>query len=65
MPPVTELVRDDNFELGLLRLVEQRVEDDDAPGTADPRDVGVVLARPPARVGDEHLAHGHAGAVGE
>ena len=65
VPPVPELVRDDDLELGLVRLGEQRVVHDDAPRAADPGDVGVVLARPPARVRDEHLAHGHAGAVGE
>ena len=60
--PVPELVRDDDLDLRPFRVGDQRVVEDDAPGAAEPGDVGVVLARATARVGDEDLAHRNAGA---
>ena len=62
---VAELVRDDRQHLGRRRRLDERVVEDDAPRRAEPGDVRVQLRRPPARVGDEHLADGHARVRGE
>ena len=58
---MTELVRDDQLDLSLARRREQRVEEDDAPRRADAGHVCVHPGRAPARVGDEHVAHGRPG----
>ena len=55
---MAELVRDHGQDLGLARLLDERVEEHDPPRRAETGDVRVQLRRPPAGVGDEHLAHG-------
>src|SRR5204862_4646778 len=60
-----ELVRDDQPKLGRGGASEERVEEDDAPRASETRDVGVLLPRPAARVGDEDVAHGDPGPIGE
>ena len=62
---VAELVRDDGQHLGRRRGLDERVVEHDAPRRSEPRDVRVQLRRALARVGDEHLAHRHAGVGGE
>ncbi|TMM23579.1 MAG: hypothetical protein E6F97_05705 [Actinobacteria bacterium] len=59
--PVPQLVGDDDAKLVARHVREQRVEDDEPPRRPEPRDVGVVLARPAARIRDEHRPHRHAG----
>ena len=57
---VAELVRHDQLDLPVRRRVEQRVVDDDPPGRAEARDVGVERRRTPGGVGDEHVLDRHA-----
>ena len=63
--PVPELVGDDELDLRSARRREQRVVEHDAPRPAEPRHVRIHLRRAAARVGDEHVADRHAGALGE
>ena len=64
--PVAELVRDDRASAprsaALARSVSQS---DDAPRRPEPGDVRVRPRRPAARVGDEDVADGDAGPLGE
>jgi hypothetical protein len=62
---VAELVRDHELDLARLAVGEQAVEEHDAPGRAKARDVGVLPARPAARVGDQHISNRHTRALGE
>src|SRR5512135_655050 len=62
---MSQLVRDDEFDLRRTRAVDERVEEDDAPRSPDARDVCIQLARPAARVGDEDRLDGDAGACRE
>ena len=57
--PVPELVRDHATQLVGRCVLQKRVVEDEPPRRAEARDVGVVLTRSPARVGNEHRAHRH------
>ena len=65
LAPVAELVRDDKGDLARVARAEERVPDDDAARTAEAGDVGVRLARAPARVRDENACDGDAGPLRE
>ena len=62
---MAELVRDDRQHLRLARLLDERVVEHHPPRRAEPGDVRVQLRRPPAGIGDEHLANRHARAIRE
>jgi hypothetical protein len=60
-----ELVGGHELDLPRAASLQQRVEQDDAAGSAQARDVRVALPRPPARVGDEHALDRNARALGQ
>ena len=57
---MAELVREDEPHRARVAVLDERVEEDDASRAAEPGHVRVLLARPPACVGDEHVLDRHA-----
>jgi hypothetical protein len=62
---VPKLMGNDHAQLRWLRPVEKRVVDDHPPGLSQPRDVGVLLAGPPARVCHEDVSDRDARPIGQ
>ena len=58
-----EFVREHALEFGLVELVDERVEEDDALGRAEPREEGVRVARARTRVHHVDVVAGEAGAL--